>query len=114
MTPDEAERDRQVIHAALRVMAVEEVLLRCFANGVQPGEIATELQLSPPAVTRALRTLVRAGRAEQLPANGRWRASHRLGRLAIQAVHSLDRVVDEATESRRRLDPEGQVETETY
>jgi DNA-binding IclR family transcriptional regulator len=108
-----AETSRDVIQAAARVLRAEEVLLRAFAHGVSPGELAKSLSISPPAATRCLKTLEHAGRAERVPETSRWRASHRLGRLAIQAVHSLDRAEADARESRQRLDPDRTVPVQT-
>lgn len=109
-----APEDRNVIQAALRVLAAEEVLMRAFAAGVSPSELARALSISPPAATRCLKTLAHAGRAERVPETDRWRASHRMGRLAVQAVHSLDRAAAAAGESRQRLDPDCTVPVQTY
>jgi DNA-binding IclR family transcriptional regulator len=103
-----------VIQAAARVLAAEELLLRSFAAGVAPGELARALKISPPAATRCLRTLAQAGRAERIPETDRWRASHRLGRLAIQAVNAIDRAIADLGESRQRLDPDRSVSVRTY
>jgi DNA-binding IclR family transcriptional regulator len=110
---DGREKTRDVIQAAHRVLRAEEVLLRAFAYGLAAGELAKALSISPPAATRCLKTLEHAGRAERVPETNRWRASHRLGRLAIQAVHSLDRAASDAADSRQRLDPDGTVPVQT-
>lgn len=113
-TTGTATGDRDIIQAALRVLAAEEVLLRAFAVGITSGELAKALRMTPPSATRVLKTLAAAGRAERIEETERWRASHRLGRLAVEAVHALDRQVATLQESRRRLDPDARVPVQTF
>lgn len=108
------ERSKEIIESALKVLAAEEVLMRAFAQGVTPGELAKALKISPPAATRTLNTLATAGRAERIAETGRWRSSHRMGRLAVQSVHALDRAAADARDSRARLDPDGTIAVQSY
>lgn len=98
--------DRDVIQAALKVLEAEEVLLRGFALGVTNGEVAAALRTTPTRAFRILKTLAAAGRAERIGETERWRASHRLGRLAIESAHALDRAIGALQESRQRIDPD--------
>jgi len=110
----EPSKDRAIIQSAVRVLAAEEVLLKSFSAGLTCTELAKELKITPPSAWRILRTLDHAGRAERIDETERWRSSHRLGRLAVQAVHALDRAKAALEESRRRVDPDRTVPVQTY
>jgi DNA-binding IclR family transcriptional regulator len=105
---------RSIIQAAVRVLAAEEALMRAFAVGLTCTELAKALKIATPSAHRILKTLAHAGRAERIEETDRWRSSHRMGRLAIQSAHALDRAIAALIESRNRIDPDHTVQTQTY
>jgi len=76
--------------SAGKVLAVLDVLLRNFAHGFSPGELAKETGFSASDITRYVGTLESAGFAERITETGRIRPSHRLGQRALQILNSLN------------------------
>jgi len=88
------------IKAAERVFMVLDVLLNFPAAGLSPSEVARAAQISPPAATRSLQTLLRVGWAERVEATGRWRPS--VSRL--RQIVTATQVDFDNTEARLRED----------
>lgn len=76
--------------SAGKVLAVLDVLLRNFAHGFSPGELAKETGYSASDITRYVGTLESAGFAERITETGRIRPSHRLAQKALQILNSLN------------------------
>lgn len=95
--------ETQDTKSAGKVLQVLRVLERNFHAGYSPGELARETGLSPSAITRAVKTLEKAGYAERVPDTDRVRMSHRLGQVAVQIMHSLDRAKAEVEQSIQRI-----------
>lgn len=76
--------------SAGKVLAVLDVLLRNFAHGFSPGELAKETGYSASDITRYVSTLESAGFAERITETGRIRPSHRLAQKALQILNSLN------------------------
>lgn len=89
--------------SAGKVLAVLDVLLRNFAHGFSPTELAKETGLSPSAITRYVTTLQNSGFAERIQETGRIRPSHRIAQQAVQILQSLDGAATRIEESRQRL-----------
>jgi DNA-binding IclR family transcriptional regulator len=85
-----------VIQSALRPLAVLNLLLPHFVEGLSPGEIVKETGFAFPVVSHAIDTLVETGFADRIEGSNRVRPSMRLGRAAVGIFHSIDH-------SRRRL-----------
>nr|VFK21448.1 MAG: IclR helix-turn-helix domain-containing protein [Candidatus Kentron sp. LPFa]VFK69616.1 MAG: IclR helix-turn-helix domain-containing protein [Candidatus Kentron sp. UNK]VFK73978.1 MAG: IclR helix-turn-helix domain-containing protein [Candidatus Kentron sp. UNK] len=86
-----------------KALGILDLLMDHFTEGLTPMEIAKATGMSPPAVTRAIHTLRDTGHAEQMPENGRWRASHELARKATYILQSLDTARRRTEESLARI-----------
>lgn len=75
--------------SATKVLLVLDVLLRNFAHGFSPTELAKETGFSPSDITRYVNTLEQAGFAERIQEAGRIRPSVRFARLAVQILNSM-------------------------
>jgi|GEM_PF-509376 len=89
--------------SAAKVLTVLDVLLRNFAHGFSPTELARETGYSASDITRYVATLEKSGFAERIPETGRIRPSHRIGRLAVQILNSLDAAEKRLHETKSRL-----------
>lgn len=89
--------------SAGKVLAVLDVLLRNFAHGFSPTELAKETGFGASDITRYVGTLMTAGFAERIQETGRIRPSHRIAQKAVQIMHSLDEAEQRIRESRNRL-----------
>lgn len=89
--------------SALKVLEVLDVLLRHFAHGMAPGEIAQAARMSPSLVTRYVATLEQAGFAERVPETGRIRPSVRLARAATSILHDLEQAAGRYQELHSRI-----------
>lgn len=89
--------------SATKVLAVLDVLLRNFAHGFSPTELARETGFGASDITRYVNTLENAGFAERIPETSRIRPSHRLAQKAVQIMHALDEAEKRLQESRNRL-----------
>lgn len=88
---------------ATKVLAVLDVLLRNFAHGFSPNELAKETGFSGSDITRYVNTLEQAGYAERIPETNRIRPSHKLAQKAIQIIQSLEQAHAKLNESKARL-----------
>lgn len=91
------------IKSAVKVLAVLDVLLRNFAHGFSPTQLAKETGFSTSDITRYVATLENAGFAERIPETGRIRPSHRLAQHAVQILKSLESAAERIKESQNRL-----------
>jgi DNA-binding IclR family transcriptional regulator len=89
--------------SAIKVLAVLDVLLRNFAHGFSPTELARETGYSASDITRYVATLEKSGFAERIAETGRIRPSHRLAQQAVQILKSLESAADRIRESQNRL-----------
>jgi len=89
--------------SALKVLAVLDVLLRNFAHGFSPTELARETGYSASDITRYVATLEKAGFAERIPETGRIRPNHRIAQQAVQILKSLEGAANRIQESQNRL-----------
>lgn len=94
---------KKINESAAAVLAVLDVLLRHFAHGLTPGELARASGQSASNVTRYVDTLVETGFAERIPETGRIRPSHRLAQSAVQILHSLEQAKRKMDESIQRI-----------
>jgi DNA-binding IclR family transcriptional regulator len=103
MTMTTKTRTTQDTKSAAKVLAVLDVLLRNFAHGFSPTELAKETGYSASDITRYVATLEKAGFAERITETGRIRPSHRLAQQAMQVLKSLESAADRIRESQNRL-----------
>lgn len=89
--------------SATKVLAVLDVLLRNFAHGFTPTELARETGFGLSDITRYINTLVNAGFSERIPETGRIRPSHRFAQYGLQIMQSLDSAAARIKESQDRL-----------
>lgn len=90
-------------NSAAKVLSVLDVLLRNFAHGFSPTELARETGYSASDITRYTQTLEKSGFAERIPETGRIRPSHRFAQYSIQILKSLDSAAARIKESQDRL-----------
>jgi DNA-binding IclR family transcriptional regulator len=98
-----SERKTQPTQSAMKVLDVLSVLLRHFAHGMTPGDIAKATGLGAALVTRYVATLEAAGFAERIPETGRIRASARLAQAAVSILKSLDDASGRLDELKTRI-----------
>jgi DNA-binding IclR family transcriptional regulator len=89
--------------SAGKVLKVLDVLLRNFAHGFSPSELAKETGYSASDITRYVSTLEKEGFAERIQESGRVRASHQLARAAVQILHSIESAEARLSESKKRI-----------
>jgi DNA-binding IclR family transcriptional regulator len=89
--------------SAGKVLKVLDVLLRNFAHGFSPTELAKETGYSASNITRYVGALESAGYAERIHDTDRIRASHQLARAAVQILHSIESAEARMTESKKRI-----------
>ncbi len=89
-----------------KVLKVLNVLMRHFAHGIAPGELAKATGLSAPNITGYVNALEAQGFAERIPETGRVRPSHRLAQHAVAIMRSLSDVEARARESLNRITKE--------
>jgi DNA-binding IclR family transcriptional regulator len=89
--------------SALKVLEVLNVLLRNFAYGYSPTELAKETGFGASDITRYVNTLETAGFAERIQETGRIRPSHRHAQFAVQILKSLEHAEQRLTETKKRL-----------
>lgn len=94
---------KNVVAAAANVLAVLRVLEGNFAQGFAPTDLARATGLPPSQITRYVATLEAKGYAERIPETGRIRLSHRLARVAVQVLDSLNGAAARINESTERL-----------
>lgn len=94
------------VQSAEKVLAVLDVLMRNFAHGFTPGDLAKATGVAAPDITRYVATLEKAGFAERIPETGRIRPSHRLAQHAFQIMNSLNQAEARFGESRERISKE--------
>jgi DNA-binding IclR family transcriptional regulator len=96
-------QERAGLKSALKVFTVLDVLSRNFFHGFSATELVVETGYSKSDVSRYISTLIDAGYAERIPETNRIRISHRVARIAMQVMNSLDEVDRKLIESRNRL-----------
>jgi DNA-binding IclR family transcriptional regulator len=89
--------------SAAKVLAVLDVLLRNFAHGFSPTELARETGYSASDITRYVATLEKSGFAERITETGRIRPSTRFARYAVQVMNSLEAAQQRLNETKARL-----------
>ena len=89
--------------SAAKVLAVLDVLMRNFAHGFSPTELAKETGYSASDITRYVATLVQSNFAERIAETGRIRPSHRFAQFSLQIMKSLEGAADRIKESQERL-----------
>ena len=89
--------------SAAKVLAVLDVLLRNFAYGFTPTELAKETGFSASDITRYVQTLELAGYAERIAETNRIRPSCRLAMRAIQIMVALDHAAQKIYELKTRI-----------
>lgn len=102
------ERDRATPTAksAGKVLEVLNVLMRNFATGYSPTELAKATKLSASDITRYVATLIEHGFAERIHETNRIRPSHRLAQHAVAIMRSLNEAESRAKESFNRITKE--------
>ncbi|WMO14351.1 hypothetical protein [Pseudoalteromonas piscicida] len=77
-----------------RVLAAVELMAGKELDGVEPKQLAQELDTSPADVTRILANLAQAGWAERLPGNEkRWRLHKKPVQLSNTVDHNMKNVL---------------------
>lgn len=94
------------IAAAEKVLDVMNLLLRHFAHGLAPAEIARGTGISPSNVTRYINTLEAKGFVERIQETDRIRPSHRLAQHAVAIMRALSDAEGRARESLNRITKE--------
>lgn len=89
-----------------KILDMLNVLLRNFAHGLTPSELAKATGQSASNVTRYVNTLEAKGFAERIPETGRIRPSHRLAQHAVSIMRSLNDAKSRADESLNRITKE--------
>lgn len=89
-----------------KILDVLNVLLRNFAYGLTPSEIARSCNLTPASITRYINTLESRGFAERIAETGRIRASHKLAQAAVNIMRELQQADNKITESLKRITTE--------
>jgi DNA-binding IclR family transcriptional regulator len=92
------------VQSAEKVLAVLDVLMRNFAHGFTPGDLAKATGVAAPDITRYVATLEKAGFAERIPETGRIRPSHRHAQYAFQIMKSLSDAGKRFEESTHRIE----------
>jgi DNA-binding IclR family transcriptional regulator len=80
-----------------------DILFGNFARGFSNSELAQATGLSPSDITRYTAALIDAGYAERVPETDAIRVSHRLAKMALQVMTSLDAASARIEESKQRL-----------
>lgn len=102
-SPASSSQGQQGQQSALKALAVLSVLMRHFAHGLSPGEIATATGLNASGITRCIATLEQAGYAERIPETGRIRPSVRIAQQAIGILADVERAKTRLDEIQSRL-----------
>lgn len=89
-----------------KVLMVLNALMRNFAHGYTPGELAKATGLSASNITGYVNTLEAQGFAERIQETGRIRPSHRLAQHAVSIMRSLNDAEARARESLNRVTKE--------
>jgi len=92
-----------IIQAAMRPLAILNVLLPHFTEGLAPGEIVKETGIPHSAVTHSLDTLIESGFADRIEGTNRIRPSMRLGRAAVGIFNALEHSRRRLAEAEQRL-----------
>lgn len=99
-------KEKVTSKSAEKVLSVLNVLLRHFAHGMTPGELAKATGLSASNITHYVATLEAQGFAERIPETGRIRPSHRLAQHAMAIMKSLSDQEARVKESINRISTE--------
>lgn len=94
------------IAAGEKILEVLNLLLRHFAHGLTPGEVARSTGISASNITRYINTLEAQGFAERIQETGNIRPSHRLAQHAVAIMQSLSNQEARAKESINRITKE--------
>lgn len=70
--------------------------------GITPAEVAHQMDVKAPTVTRDLDNLRTGGYAEQVPETGRWRLSPQIVRIATRHSVALSQAEDRLNEIKQR------------
>ena len=89
-----------------KILDVLNVLMRNFAYGLTPSELAKATGLTMSNITSYVNTLEAKGFAERIPETGRIRPSHRIAQHAVAIMKSLADVEARARESLNRITKE--------
>lgn len=89
--------------ASQTTLKILNLLIRHFAHGLAPSDIAKTLHISPSLVTGHVNALETEGFAERIPETGRIRPSVRLAQAATTILNDLDRAVARHQELQTRI-----------
>lgn len=96
MSTDYTHEGQQRILRLINLLAGNEI------NGLAPADIARQQNCSASMVTRDLDNLRKAGFAEQVPENMRWRLSPEVIQIATKHMVALDRAEGRLIETKSR------------
>lgn len=94
------------IKSGEKVLDVLNLLLRHFAHGLAPSEVAKATGIDAGSVTRYVNTLEAKGFTERIPETDRIRPSHRLAQHAVAIMRGLTEAENRAKESLNRISKE--------
>jgi DNA-binding IclR family transcriptional regulator len=89
--------------AQQRILKVVMLLGEDVVTGLAPTQIAKELDVPAPYITRDLENLKTAGWAFQQEETGRWLLGTKPGALGVKVMHSIDRAQRKVDEVRNRF-----------
>jgi DNA-binding IclR family transcriptional regulator len=89
--------------AQQRILKVVMLLGEDVVTGLAPAQIAKELNVPAPYITRDLENLNTAGWAFQQEETGRWLLGAKPGALGVKVMASLDRAERKVAEARNRF-----------
>ncbi len=85
-----------------RVLRVLLALSGHEVNGLQPGELARGLKLTPSDITRDLANLHLAGLAEEIVGTGRWRLTPKLVQIGVAMQVAIEEAETKLSDMRQR------------
>lgn len=89
--------------AQQRLLKVVMLLGEDVVTGLAPAQIAKELNVPAPYITRDLENLKTAGWAFQHEETGRWLLAAKPGALGVKVMASIDRAQRKVDEVRNRF-----------
>lgn len=96
------EKKSSIATSAIKVLAVMKALKGHSLSGLSNGDIAKQLNMPAPTVTRCLATLIEAGMATQLD-NGRYALSVKTLEIAQAHANEMTRASDRINELNQRV-----------
>jgi DNA-binding IclR family transcriptional regulator len=86
-----------------RLLLVIEILARDVTTGYAPGQIANQLGVQAPVITRDLDNLLSAGWVIYSEKTGRWMLAGKAGQIGIMVMDSLGRAAQQLEEAKKRF-----------